>query len=207
MQPMGSPLSARPAGTDTIGLSSAVHVVLSWTARCVTRVYGFAGPDESASIWVAQLSHPLGATGRHHSVRPTLEVECSIEHSTVRAQAGPPDLGFCGLLVDAVFRGDWRLQRNARPPTPSPVSAPCGALSANTLEHFHAERNHQGKGNVLLFTRDTDVRREGPVQCRERLGGLLLPSKGSIIARPRFNPWNFDSARCRPCGAAGIWPL
>src|SRR5262245_15601314 len=41
------------------------------------------------------------------------------------------------------------------------------------LEHYHAERNHQGKGNVLLFPRDTHIRSEGPVQCRERLGGLL----------------------------------
>ena len=41
------------------------------------------------------------------------------------------------------------------------------------VEHFHAERNHQGKGNVLLFARDTDIRREQPVRCRERLGGLL----------------------------------
>src|SRR5262245_21867491 len=41
------------------------------------------------------------------------------------------------------------------------------------VEHFHAERNHQGKGNVLLLPRDTDVHRKGPVQCRERLGGLL----------------------------------
>ena len=41
------------------------------------------------------------------------------------------------------------------------------------VEHFHAERNHQGKGNVLLFPRVTDRQREGPVQCRERLGGLL----------------------------------
>jgi putative transposase len=41
------------------------------------------------------------------------------------------------------------------------------------VEYYHAERNHQGKGNVLLYPRDTDVRREGPVQCRERLGGLL----------------------------------
>ena len=41
------------------------------------------------------------------------------------------------------------------------------------VEHFHAERNHQGKGNILLFPRDMDVRREGSVQCRERLGGLL----------------------------------
>ena len=41
------------------------------------------------------------------------------------------------------------------------------------VEHFHAERNHQGKGNVLLFPRDTDRHREGPVRCHERLGGLL----------------------------------
>ena len=41
------------------------------------------------------------------------------------------------------------------------------------VEHFHAERNHQGKGNVLLFPRDTDICHEGPVQSRERLGGLL----------------------------------
>ena len=41
------------------------------------------------------------------------------------------------------------------------------------VEHYHAERNHQGKDNVLLFPRDATVRRTGPVQCRERLGGLL----------------------------------
>jgi hypothetical protein len=29
------------------------------------------------------------------------------------------------------------------------------------------------KDNVLLFPRDASVRRTGPVQCRERLGGLL----------------------------------
>src|SRR5450830_348308 len=46
--------------------------------------------------------------------------------------------------------------------------------------HYHAERNHQGKSNVLLFRRVTETRREEPVQCREepvqcreRLGGLL----------------------------------
>ena len=41
------------------------------------------------------------------------------------------------------------------------------------VDHFHGERNHQGKGNVLLFPRATDRQREGPVRCRERLGGLL----------------------------------
>jgi len=42
------------------------------------------------------------------------------------------------------------------------------------VEHVHHERNHQDKGNVLLFpTVSQDAERQGPVQCRERLGGLL----------------------------------
>ena len=42
------------------------------------------------------------------------------------------------------------------------------------VEHYHGERNHQGKGNVVLFPRDTRIHRERQlVQCRERLGGLL----------------------------------
>jgi transposase InsO family protein len=42
------------------------------------------------------------------------------------------------------------------------------------VEHFHYERNHQGKGNVLLFPMiSQDTERQGPIQCRERLGGLL----------------------------------
>jgi putative transposase len=41
------------------------------------------------------------------------------------------------------------------------------------VDHFHAERNRQGKGNILLLPRNTDRGREGPVRCRERLGGLL----------------------------------
>jgi hypothetical protein len=45
------------------------------------------------------------------------------------------------------------------------------ALS-NYVDHFHAESNHQGKGNILLFSRHTDRDREGAVRCRERLGGL-----------------------------------
>ena len=40
------------------------------------------------------------------------------------------------------------------------------------VAHFHGERNHQGKGNLLLFPRE-DARKTGPVRCRERLGGLL----------------------------------
>jgi len=43
------------------------------------------------------------------------------------------------------------------------------------LEHYHAERNHQGKGNVLLLrAKDTPQAALGSrVRCRQRLGGLL----------------------------------
>ena len=42
------------------------------------------------------------------------------------------------------------------------------------VEHYHHERNHQGKGNVLLFpVVSHSTEREGVMQCRERLGGLL----------------------------------
>jgi putative transposase len=42
------------------------------------------------------------------------------------------------------------------------------------VAHFHHERNHQGKGNVLLFPpASPDNAHAGPVRCRERLGGLL----------------------------------
>ena len=40
--------------------------------------------------------------------------------------------------------------------------------------HYHHERNHQGKGNVLLFpVVSQDPERKGLIQCCERLGGLL----------------------------------
>ncbi len=45
----------------------------------------------------------------------------------------------------------------------------------NYVNHFHAERNHQGKGNVILFSAPEDRIGElsGDIQTRERLGGLL----------------------------------
>jgi hypothetical protein len=45
----------------------------------------------------------------------------------------------------------------------------------NFCDHYHAERNHQGKDNQLLFPRPDPrgVSHRGPVRCRERLGGLL----------------------------------
>src|SRR6516164_9177523 len=43
------------------------------------------------------------------------------------------------------------------------------------LEHYHQERNHQGKDNRLLFPVSALQDRNAPraIRCRERLGGLL----------------------------------
>src|SRR5947209_4229907 len=42
------------------------------------------------------------------------------------------------------------------------------------VEHYHHERNHQGKSNGLLFPAGSQApERTGPMQCRARLGGLL----------------------------------
>ena len=41
------------------------------------------------------------------------------------------------------------------------------------VAHYHTERNHQGKNNVLLFHRSTKTKRDKRVLCRERLRGLL----------------------------------
>jgi transposase InsO family protein len=42
------------------------------------------------------------------------------------------------------------------------------------MDHYHHERNHQGKGNVLLFPPSSLAERHDDlIQCRERLGGLL----------------------------------
>ena len=43
------------------------------------------------------------------------------------------------------------------------------------LVHYHVERNHQGKDNLLLFPVATKAMNhgDGSVGCKERLGGLL----------------------------------
>jgi putative transposase len=41
------------------------------------------------------------------------------------------------------------------------------------LEHYHVERNHQGLANDIIEPSDEVGRVGGPIECRERLGGLL----------------------------------
>jgi hypothetical protein len=41
------------------------------------------------------------------------------------------------------------------------------------VAHYHSERNHLGKGNLLLFPSPVSKTPRRGVRCRERLGGLL----------------------------------
>jgi putative transposase len=42
------------------------------------------------------------------------------------------------------------------------------------VTHYHTERPHQGKGNVVLMPSPPyRAERHGPIHCHERLGGLL----------------------------------
>ena len=44
------------------------------------------------------------------------------------------------------------------------------------IDHYHRERNHQGKANELLFPLPRNPARyrpQGAIRCRKRLGGLL----------------------------------
>jgi putative transposase len=42
------------------------------------------------------------------------------------------------------------------------------------IKHYHSERNHQGKGNLLLFPSIKKKKAAvGNMRCRARLGGLL----------------------------------
>jgi hypothetical protein len=43
----------------------------------------------------------------------------------------------------------------------------------NFVAHYHGERPHQGRGNVILFPTETNPPRAGPIECKCRLGGLL----------------------------------
>ena len=41
------------------------------------------------------------------------------------------------------------------------------------VEHYHRERNHQGLGNRLIIEAESSTVTGGPIQCRQRLGGML----------------------------------
>ena len=54
-------------------------------------------------------------------------------------------------------------------------AGPLSRVLAEFSAHYHAERNHQGKGNELLFpdAGNKTKQRGHTVECHQRLGGLL----------------------------------
>ena len=46
-------------------------------------------------------------------------------------------------------------------------------LSEYVEHHYHTERNHEGLDNELLALLPVSTNAAGPIQCRERLGGVL----------------------------------
>jgi hypothetical protein len=55
-----------------------------------------------------------------------------------------------------------------------PLGAPhLRAVVREFVEHYHAERNHQGLGNVIPFPSRTSPQVDGTVCRRQRLGGVL----------------------------------
>ena len=52
---------------------------------------------------------------------------------------------------------------------------PLSRALAEFSAHYHGERNHQGKNNLLLFPKPGEEfdHRGHTVLCRQRLGGLL----------------------------------
>jgi len=45
--------------------------------------------------------------------------------------------------------------------------------SREFLAHYHRERNHQGLNNRIIFPGPAGTDPAAPIQCRQRLGGML----------------------------------
>jgi len=52
---------------------------------------------------------------------------------------------------------------------------PLSRVLSEYSQHYHTERNHQGKNNQLLFPdgRPKQNLKTAPIECHHRLGGLL----------------------------------
>ena len=60
------------------------------------------------------------------------------------------------------------------------------------VTHFHSERNHQGKGNALLFPAPATVTARRHVRCRERLVACFDITAGPL---EYFYPTGFALGR------------
>ena len=92
----------------------------------------------------------------------------------------------CAVTLRRQLQGIWPMALLAgatllvqgSPPDPASRVTAAPALQhvrANHVQHFHSERNHQGKGNAILFPVAADRIGEstGEIRTRQRLGGML----------------------------------
>jgi len=111
-------------------------------------------------------------------------VECGEKRSRVMPSVSRPRNSYSpGVRVSIACIGQGPEHSRGLIPTPFTVQVPClGILQVKLIKsvekvrgyNIHHERNHQGKGNMLLFPAVSQgSERRGPIQCRERLGGLL----------------------------------
>ena len=118
--------------------------------------------------------------GCRSTVSPTF-VNCSYS-SRAAAKAARND-NQCGLRLD-VRHGRFKVRSFPKQIAAPDCSRTLGLLFpepslrhvlSHYARHYHEERNHQGKDNIILFpaTADRIDRSSGKIQTRERLGGLL----------------------------------
>lgn len=131
--------------------------------------------NRSASIEPASVRDPHDSLDPIHLIHDrdplfTRAFEATLEHSGVhgiRLPSRSPNLNAYAerfvqtikseCLAQVIPIGEAHLRRAVR----------------EYVDHYHSERNHQGIGNRLISGTVDQGRARGPVQCRERLGGLL----------------------------------
>jgi hypothetical protein len=137
--------------------------------RTVAKAY--ASPKVKARGLARAVTHEIAGAV------PNIGPPFRFSHTPTAAPVPAPALGKHSQAVLGELLGAERWVRSVKEECLSKVilfgERSLRRALSDYVDHFHAERNHQGKGNVQLFPRNTDRHREGPVQCRERLGGLL----------------------------------
>lgn len=86
----------------------------------------------------------------------------------IRLPPKSPNLNAYSGAIRSLHQG-----RDAQSTSSSSARPRYAAPSVNTWAHYHTERNHQGMGNRLIAPSNVVALRQGVVQRRDRLGGML----------------------------------
>lgn len=68
---------------------------------------------------------------------------------------------------------ECRTRRTQGPSSKYRAAPPNVIKDESYLDHYHAERNHQGLCNQLIEPSDDVGKEMGRIKCRDRLGGML----------------------------------